>query len=470
MSSLVVLTDAWKNRDKLGDTDRNRELAAFLPSALEIQEAPPNPITRWVSRSLLTLLVMGLVWAYHGEVNIVASAEGKIIPGSRVKQIQPLEKAVVKSILVKEGEAVAAGQALVELDGTLTYADQNRLSGDLNAAQLQLAVSQSFLKLLETALDRKEAIAFTSLRLESVASATEPEVSLYKKLLWQQWLQYRAQLQALQSALEKTTAEQLVAREVTKKIGQILPIISRRTASMKDMYLKKFTSETNYLELEQERIQQTQDLAAERQRIKQLGAAIQEIKQQINAFTAQTSGTQLLAIAKNQRKIDGLREELTKAADLNARQILYSPVSGRVQALSINTVGGIVTEAQQLMLIVPDEEQLEVEVILENKDIGFVEEGMPTEIKIHTFPFTKYGVIDGKVIAVSSDASIDEKRGLTYAMRLRMASNSIMVNGKRVKLIPGMAVTAEVQTGKRRIVEFFLAPLLRHSEESLRER
>lgn len=128
------------------------------------------------------------------------------------------------------------------------------------------------------------------------------------------------------------------------------------------------------------------------------------------------------------------------------------------------------TEAQQLMLIVPDEEQLEVEVALENKDIGFVREAMQAEIKIHTFPFTRYGVIDADVLSVSNDATVDEKRGLIFGMQLRLHKNSLLVNGQIVKLIPGMAVTAEVQTGKRRIIEFFLAPLLKAGAESIRER
>jgi hemolysin D len=236
------------------------------------------------------------------------------------------------------------------------------------------------------------------------------------------------------------------------------------------LYNKGFASETSYLQLEQESIQQTQDLAAEKQRFNQLRAAKAEVRQQIKALTAQTSVTQLDNMAESQRQIATLQEELAKATDINARQVLYSPVSGQVQELAVNTIGGVVTDAQQLMLIVPHEERLEVEVFLENKDIGFVHENMSAEIKIHTFPFTKYGVIDGEVTTISDDATVDEKRGLIYGMRLKMASNTIMVDGKQVNLMPGMAVTAEMQTGKRRIIEFFLAPLLKYKEESIRER
>lgn len=436
MNAFLVLRDAWQNRDRLGDSARVRELAAFLPAALEIQESPPNPITRWVARSLLTLLLIFIVWASLGEVNIVASAEGKIIPSARVKQIQPLAKAVVKSILVSEGQSVAKGQALIELDATLTLADEKRLAAEINSVQLQLAVSKSLLALLESATDDQQDMKFSTLSLSNSNDATELEVMLYKKLLWQQWLQYTAQLKVLHNTLVKTTAERSVTQEIIKKLEQTLPIITRRTATMKKLHSKSFVAETDYLQLEQERIQQAQDLAAERHRLELLAAAKQEVQQQIQAFTAQTISAQLIAMTETQRQIEGLNEEMSKAMSLNARQTLYSPVSGRVQALAINTIGGIVTEAQQLMLIVPDEEQLEVEVALENKDIGFVFERMPAEIKIHTFPFTKYGVIEAEVLSVSNDATVDDKRGLIYGMQLRMAKNFIEVNGKVIKLIP----------------------------------
>lgn len=470
MSAIAVFKDAWQNRDKLGDSSKTRELAAFLPAALEIQEAPPNPIARWLAWSLLALVLIGIIWALLGEVNIVSSAEGKIIPSSRVKQIQPLEKAIVKKILVSEGQSVTEGQPLIELDSTLTLADENRLIGDLHSAKFRLAVSQALLKLLGLSLEEQSKLNFSTLILSAVPTVSEAEILLHKRLLWQQWQQYWAQLQTLKSTLIKTKAEQGVTREIISKLGQTLPIISKRTKTMKDLYNKSFASETDYLKLEQDRIQQMGDLAAEKQRLKQLAAAETEVQQQINALTAQTSATQLIDVMETQRQIATLQEELVKATDINAKQILYSPVSGQVQELAINTVGGVVTEAQQLMLIVPDEEQLEVEVFLENKDIGFVHEAMPAEIKIHTFPFTKYGVIDGEVTTISDDATIDEKRGLIYGMHLLMKKSTILVEGKEVKLMPGMAVTAEVQTGKRRIIEFFMAPLLKYKEESIRER
>ena len=470
MSALSVLKDAWQNRDKLGDANQTRELAAFLPAALEIQESPPNPLVRWLAWSLLALVVIVIIWALLGHVNIVASAEGKIIPSSRVKQVQPLEKGMVKALLVSEGEYVKQGQPVIELDTTLTHADKKRLELELHSARQRMAVNHAMLALLESAAQPARISEAASFTLDLPADTSAQDITLHKNLLKQQWLQYQSQLSVLQNSLVRNQAEQAAAQAVIAKLEQTLPIAEKRAATQKTLHNKGFASENDYLTVEQERIQQTQDLVAERQRLKQLHAAEAEIREQINLHKAQSSGSLLGEITELQRQIASLEEEFTKASDVNAKQVLYAPVAGRVQELAISTVGGVVTEAQQLMLVVPDEEQLEVEVFLENNDIGFVHEGMSAEVKIHTFPFTKYGVIDAEVTTVSDDATVDEQRGLIYRMQLRMAKNTIQVEGKAVKLQPGMAVTAEVQTGQRRIIEFFMAPLLRYRAESIRER
>ena len=293
---------------------------------------------------------------------------------------------------------------------------------------------------------------------------------LHKRLLWQQWQQYQAQRHNLQSNLTEIKAEQAGSQALINKLEQTLPIIKKRADTMQGLYDKKLIPETEYLVLEQERIEQTQDLAAQRHRLSQLKASENGIKEQLNTLTAQTKADTLTQMTDLQRQLASSQEELAKATDLNAKQILYAPVSSQVQELSINTVGRVVMEAQQLMLIVPNEEQLEVEVFLENKDIGFVQEGMNAEIKIHTFPFTKYGLIDGEVTTISNDATVDEQRGLIYGMHLLMKKNTIQVDNREVRLMPGMAVTAEVKTGTRRIIEFFLAPLLRYKQESIKGR
>ncbi|MCU7906044.1 MAG: HlyD family type I secretion periplasmic adaptor subunit [Candidatus Thiodiazotropha sp. (ex Epidulcina cf. delphinae)] len=467
-TTVSLLLDAWKNRRELGDGQKSRELAAFLPAALEIQEAPPNPIARWLAWALIAFMVSALLWAAFGEVNVVATAQGKILPSSRVKVVQPLEKSVISQILVAEGEYVAKGQPLIALDGTLTGADRNRLINELHSARMKLSVSRTLLFLLSDAEKRRMDIE--QIDLDTKEKGNMASVTLHRRLLKEKWRRYLAGYAMLQSTVKKVEAEQAATQAAIKKLQQTLPIVVRRAKKLKALYEKRFASEMEYLQLKQERIEKVQDLEAEKQRLKQLHAAKDEALRQVDALTAESKTTALAEIAEMQRQVSVLREELTKATDLNARQVLYAPVSGRVHELTVTTHGGVVTEAQPLMNIVPNESSLEVEVFLENKDIGFVEQDMPAEIKIHTFPFTKYGVVEAVIDSISDDASVDEQRGLLYRLLLTMGRDSIMVRGKAVKLMPGMEVTAEIKTGKRRLIEYFLAPLLRHGKESLRER
>lgn len=469
MSVMTAFKEAWKNRDKMGDANQTRELAAFLPAALEIQESPPNPLARWLALGILLLVLAGTSWALLGHIDIVASAEGKIIPGSRIKQVQPLEKGVVKTLLVTEGEYVLQGQPLIELETTRTQADKKRLESELQTFQLRRAVSQGMLELLVSG--KSNALEKTQeMPSDFLGQVSPDDARLYQGLLEQQWLQYQSQDNALHSNLDKIRAEQAATRAIISKLKQTLPIAEKRAAKIRSLHDRDFVSENDVLTVEQERIQQTQDLVAEGHRLKQLQASEREVNEQITLHRAQAEGALLAEFSELQRQIAVLEEELIKARDLNAKRVLYAPVAGRVQDLAVHTVGGVVTEAQQLMLVVPDEEQLEVEVFLENNDIGFVREGMPAEIKIHTFPFTKYGVITAEVVNVSDDATVDERQGLIFRTQLQMHKNTVQVEGKQVRLQAGMAVTAEVRTGQRRIIEFFLAPLLRHGQESLRER
>ncbi|MCG8015403.1 MAG: HlyD family type I secretion periplasmic adaptor subunit [Candidatus Thiodiazotropha sp. 'RUGA'] len=466
MSAFVEsLKDAWKNRHAMGDKENERTLNAFLPSALEIQETPPNPLTRWLVKSIIVFLLIGIVWAIFGEVNIVASAEGKILPGSRVKVIQPLQKGVVNNILVREGEYVKQGQPLIELDSTLTGADEGRLKEDLLNAEMKLAVNTALLKRLKKGGDSTVEVLKIDQSDRNIARHL-----YFNNLLHEQWLQIRANELAMINAKQATEAEHKTTRIEIDKLKKTLPITEKRVSIVKDLYKKQYATETEYLQLEQERIQQAHQLAAEKQRLKQLEATKNQAQQNIESVKAETRVKILAEITEYQREVLALQQELKKANDLNERQILYAPVSGQVQELEITTQGGVVIEAQPLMKIIPDEESLVVEVLVENKDIGFIDKQMSAEIKIHTFPFTKYGLIAAEVKNISDDAIIDEKRGLLYRLLLKMNENTIDVDGKEVRLMPGMQVTAEMKTGKRRLIEYFLAPLFKHGNESLRER
>ncbi len=187
-------------------------------------------------------------------------------------------------------------------------------------------------------------------------------------------------------------------------------------------------------------------------------------------LTAELRRATLDSISEGQRKAAALEQELLKADTRGKLMKLTSPVDGTVQQLAVHTEGGVMTPAQPLMMIVPRDDVLEVEAFLDNKDIGFVKAGQEAEVKIETFQYTKYGTIHARVMSVSHDAINDEKRGLIYSTRVKMDKSAILVDGTEVNLSPGMAVSVEIKTDKRRVIEYFLSPLMQHASESLQER
>ena len=439
-------------------TKRMKSELEFLPAVLEIQESPPSPLGRTMLWVFVAFFIIAIGWAIIGKIDIVAVAQGKIIPGDRIKVIQPLEIGTVLAIHVQEGQTVKQGDPLIELDATSSGADQQRLRNELMTAQLDAA--------------RLRALSATAPEAEFTlpAHADRAQAALQKQMLRNQLEEQAARLSALDSAITQRQAEYATTQDTVAKLEATLPLITQRTQSLKNLADKKLVAENTWLELEQQRLEQHHDLATQRNRLKEITAAIASAEQQRLALHAEFRRTTLTELAKTAERITALHQELIKAQQRTTLQRLTAPVSGVVQQLAIHTVGGVVTPAQQLMVIVPNEHTLEVEALVQNKDIGFVHAGQAAEIKIETFPFTKYGIIDAEIRHISNDAIADEKLGLIYAARVLMKTSVINVDGKQVNLTPGMAVTVEIKTGKRRLIEYFLSPLLQYGQESVRER
>ncbi len=459
-----TLKDAWANRAQLGESNRTQQTLDFLPSALEILERPPSPIGKLLARTIIVLFTVAVIWACVGEVDIVSVAEGRIVSKSRIKDIQPLEKGVVKAILVSEGEKVTAGQPLVELDQTLTVAEQTRITQDLRFTQLNWLRLRALInamqgKVKQPVLEEGEGIKLSA-----------QERSMHAQLLQQEWLDHKSRINTYLSQKNEREAALQGNQAKLKQLELTLPLVTRRAEAMQKLVEKRLAPEMEYLKLEQERIEQEQTLLTQQKQQQQYISAVETTVQQLNTYKAEAIHQSLTKLDEHQRQINSLTQQLAKAKDTNAKQTLYAPVDGTVQQLAVHTVGGVVTEAQVLMKLVPRDDYLEVEAVLENKDIGFVFKGQPAEIKVNTFNFTKYGVVDAEVSDLTSDAIVDEKKGLIYKLRLKMHQSQMQIDGRTVDLLPGMAVVAEVKTGKRRLIEYVMSPLLRKVDESVRER
>ncbi len=457
----TIFSHVWKIRRELDPPPRLPHEAAFLPAALELQETPVSPAPRIVAWLLMAFAVIALLWASFGHIDVVAVAQGKIVPNAGSKLIQPIETATIKAIHVIDGQAVKAGQVLVELDATMARADSTRTANDLTTARLQAARARALLAALTSG---------RAPRIESPADVGVERVAQEQRILDGQYGEYQARAQRIDAEIAKREAERRSTLEIVRKLEQTAPIARQRAEDFKGLVEKNFISKHGYLEKEQVRIEQEADLQTQKSRIKELAAAIAEAQGQRQALTAETRRAALDTLNDAEQKATAFGQELVKSDTRGKLMTLTAPVDGSVQQLAVRTVGGVVTPAQALMVIVPKDDALEVEAFLENKDIGFVDAGQEAEVKIETFPFTRYGTIPARLTHVSHDAINDEKRGLIYSTRAKLARATVQVEDKTVNLTAGMAVSLEVKTGKRRVIEYFLRPLLQRGSESLRER
>jgi hemolysin D len=456
-----VLGAAWRHRAELEPSARLPHEAEFLPAALALQETPPSPAPRVAAWLLVACAACAVAWAVLGEVDVVATATGKIVPGSRSKVIQPLEPAKVRAIHVLDGQEVRAGDVLVELDATSAAADRERIGTDLAAARLHVARANALL----------EAIARGTLgtlpRPESVDADAWHEA---RRLLEGQHREFTARLALIDAERAKREAERRSTAEAVRKLERTAPISRQLSADYRAMVEKDLVPKHEALERERERIEQEGELEVQRGRVQEIDARLEETRAQRDALVAETRRRELDAVTEGLQRAAALEQELLKADTRERLMRLVSPVDGTVQQLAIHTIGGVVTAAQPLMVIVPRDGALEVEAFVENRDVGFVHAGLPAEVKVETFQYTKYGTVPATVTMVTDDAIPDEKRGLIYAVRVKMHRSWIDVDGKQLHLNPGMAVAVEVKTSRRRVIEYFLAPLLQYGHESLRER
>jgi hemolysin D len=317
--------------------------------------------------------------------------------------------------------------------------------------------------------------------LDAIDSDQKPALARPEQISDPQWLEaqqlfagqvaeYRAKRDRADATLARRAAELRSTQELVHKLELTVPIAQQRAKDFKRLVDDSVVSRHDYLAREQARIEQEADLANLRSHLKETEAALKEAESERRQLITESQRTALDSMNEGLQKVSALEQDYLKADTRGKLMQLKSPVDGTVQQLAVHTVGGVVTPAQPLMVIVPHDHALEIEAFIENKDIGFVKPGQDAEVKVETFPYTKYGTLHAKVLSVSHDAINDEKRGLIYSARIKMEQATLPVDGVDVQLTPGMAVSVEIKTDRRRVIDYFLSPLLQHTQESLRER
>lgn len=430
----------------------------FSPAAIAMQQRPPALVARMVTLSLCAIAVAATAYAYMARMDVVVSSQGSVITPGRSKVVQPLEAGVVHAIRVRDGQKVKAGDVLVELDPTSSLADSERLARDFAEARAEV--------------DRLHALmdgqAFVAVDEDIPDEILNNQQAILENR--------RAELATRLSALDADIATRRADREATSvNLDQLrngLALVKKRHAMREELAQTGHIAELALIDTQLELANQEKEVAVQTQRLAEAASAIQSSVQQRALALAEFKSRLTTDLVEATKRRDASEKELTKAQQRMQLQVLRAPIDGVVQQLAVFTEGGVVTQAQVLMTIVPDNEGLEVEAKVLNRDIGHVRVGQRVINKIETFDFTRYGYIEGEVQWVGTDAMVDERLGPVYPVRIRLGQSETpqVVRGQKGRITAGMSVVSDIRIGDRRMAEYFLAPLLRYKEESLRER
>lgn len=445
----AILSAAWQMRHELAGPKRLGDEAAFLPAALSLQDTPPHPAPRRAAILICTVFVTALAWSIVGEVDIVAVAPGRIVVSDGTKVIQPLETSVVSAIRVRDGDKVQAGQVLVELDATAASADRTSVAEQLTATDADVKRARALL----------EALKGGRLREGAANAQTASE-----------WSDITARLAKLDAEIARRDAEVTTMAEALTKLDTTLPLARQREADIRALADQGFVAGHAGQDRMRERIELERDFATQSARVREAQAGLAESKQAKAAYLAETQRSLNDRLAQATLKVAQLKSEGEKSERRQSLTRLTAPVAGTVQQLAVRTAGGVVTEAQVLMVIVPHDAKVTAEVAIDNKDIGFVSEGQMAEVKLETFNFTRYGTVAAEVLRVAGDAVVDDKRGAFFTATLALGADRVQVENKQVPLAAGMNVTAEIKTGRRRVIEYLLSPVQQAISTSARER
>jgi len=461
---------------------RPRHERQLLPAALEILDTPASPAGRAVAATISAFLLLALAWSILSQVDIVATAQGTVIPVGKSKIVQPLEAGVVKSILAQDGDHVRAGQILFELDITVAAADRDRLARDLRQAQLDAAG----LRALRADLDHGAGLdSFTP-----PSGAPAIEVAIARAAIEARRLEHQEKLAGLQQQIAQKDAEAAENDATLAKLTSSLPILQQKRDLYRALMNVAFTNKLAWLDAEQAYTDQVHQVAVQHSHAGTIVAARAALVRQVAETRAGYAHDVLKDLGEAEQKAGELVQQLAAAAHKAEQTVLTAPIDGVVQQLAVHTVGGVVTPAQALLTVAPDDGPVLIEASVDNKDIGFVHAGQDVAVKVQTFQFTRYGLLHGHVVDVSrdrveappggqkppgekpSERDTDDAKpdGPEYVAHVALDSARIMIDGQEQAVAPGMAVTAEIKTGGRSVISYLLSPLTRYAHEGIRER
>ena len=427
--------------------------AKFLPAATAIDES---------ARKLQKVLMWGcglfFLWSIIGRLEIVSVATGIVAPSSQLKKVQHLEGGIVKRILVKEGDIVKAGQALVDLEETRTGADVRESGVRIDALRANITRLEAEASNREPSFPEKMETA----NPELVAEVRNLYVARRGKLAAQTGMQN-----------EVISRRQQEINEIQARLSgnrQAVKFLNEKIGISEDLLKDQITSRFEHLSLLRER-------ESLQSKFKEDEAAVSAAHSSMREARANITNIQSTYLEEVRSQLDTLRRELNentersgKFKDSLDRTVVRAPVDGIVKVLYVATVGGVLKAGEPVADIVPANDAMVVEARLPTRDIGYVRAGQPVQIKLASSDLVSFGEIPGKVVNVSPDTISDKDGNPYYKVRIETERGFFERGIQRYQLYPGMQVTASILTGQRRVIDYALDPFIGNFSEALRER
>lgn len=470
MKHASAIKNAWREETKRRKSSkRERYETAFLPAALEIMDTPPRPIGRAILWLIIAAAGFAIVWASVSQVDIVAVAEGRVAPRTKTQTVEAIENGVVTALLVREGDRVAEGAPLVELDPTNADADAEAARSELATAKLQRARALALLQYSDGS------------RWKIDPEGLAPGVSVAEEQLVA--ARIRAHEAELDSLFERANAASIARQQAQTELERIdstLPMIEAQLASRTELANAGFAPQVQVQEIQErvttlgfERLVQLDEISKSEGQMAMVRRDIAAAQENFKAEAA-------AELSEAESIIATRGELLAKAERREVMQTLRAPVNGTVKEVSVTTIGEVVETGSPIVTIVPEGDELIIEAFLLNKDVGFIKLSQEAIIKLEAFSFMRYGYLTGEVEQVSPDAVIDEARGLVFPAKIRITGGKLRALGGVGEmraageleqiLTPGLSAAVEIKTGKRSVLSFLLSPIARSASEAGRER
>lgn len=459
---LKSVYQSWK-ADKADKTDKaavanTSEEYEFQPGYLEIVERPPSPWARRIALLLTASLVLVLAWSVVGKLDIHASATGRLIVSSYSKEIQSLEGGEITAIHVKDGQRVKMGDKLISLNPIGVAADVKELEQRLYFQLLQVARLRALLS--------DDPVA----NFQPVEGVSAQQLTSARRHLSIEWQEILSNINRLTIEIQINQASDKAASEDIAALERLATNIEERLVAWRELAKAQLHSKMQLLEQQKEQLEVNRELIKKHAELVVLREQRKKLEEQQKSYLVQTQREQLDELNSIQIEVTVLEQKLIKAMEKQRLMTLRAPVDGVVQQLAVHTLGGVVQSAQKLMVIVPENSPLEAEVMVLNKDVGFVRANQFVEVKVDAFPYTRYGTIPSQVLHIARDAVEDERLGFVFPARIILSHSAMSIEDEKVPLQAGMSLVAEIHTGERRVIDYLLSPLMQYRSEAMGER